>query len=367
MPDDYFGYNPYGRDHQDDYNWNAAYQNDAVRQQRYAEDPAPDPRQLAAQSMVRRYGAQTPSYSNVNGHYAVNGQPVDTNEQGAQMQFEQAKRRAAQDMLDRRSGNYAAGTSGRTMLQDPQFLGMPQQTQDAVYQGAYGNSIAEDQQADQMGGHMTMQQMRFRNTMPDRQKADKEWFASTEGFTGANFSDIASNYDRASGVARIPGRWVKSQDQFGNETMVQQPARELHIPSQLVDEGQRRTAHFAGMEQFPQQPMQAQQTTGQQVASSINRMPGFAPVNADPSRDAKLHEVNQTLRRNGIVLLPDELHEVVKRAILSGMGAPVTEEHVLMAAQALQDEQRQHTQHLYNARAGFAGPSYIPTGGPNYR
>src|SRR6185369_13046628 len=248
----------YGDDFEFQNAWNnhAADYNAAVLRDRYAE-PDADPRMMAAQSLAQRYAPKPPSYANVNGHYFINGEPFQAPqgfegpdaEAAAQHQFAQARQQAAQSMIARRSGDYSAGTAGRTLLTDPQFMRMAQPDQDAVYQRAYGNTLAEDIHADHLGGAHTIADVRRLNQLPQIQKTNADWLNNFGSQYGSHAGLLVSGYNDQTGVSHLPGAWVMERDPItGTESPVQKPGMDIPIDARDILEARRRMALNRGDE-----------------------------------------------------------------------------------------------------------------------
>lgn len=250
--------------------WNkyAGAQNADVEQQRIAS--LPDPRALAAQSLVQRYSPRAPSYSNVLGHYEINGVPADDQtEAGALHQFQHAKMRAAQDYLSRQSGDYAAGTAGRTMLSDPSFLQLPDPAKNAAYQQVYGNPLSEDLQADRLGGNMTIHDLRYRNDLPARQKGYGEYLKGYEGSHGFNPGDLQNpvqyddkgnpiaGYDFKNQFLYSPAGVVQERDELGEPTgkFINKPATRHYVPHDEYQRVLQTLRNQAGLEGPARMPM----------------------------------------------------------------------------------------------------------------
>lgn len=397
-------YNPNGPDYQDAYNWHAANQNQALRDAQQAATPVPDPRQLAAQQLVQKYGQQAPSYANVQGHYFINDKPVntvvnfpftmDTGEQGAQMQFQQAKQQAAQAFLNRASGNVAAGTSGRALLQDPNFLRMSDADKSAVYGQTYQHSLTEDLQADQYGKlgmpTPTIADVRFRNTMPDRQKTEAEYMKTQEQILGAHPGVLAGDlqkdaqgnpvagYDEATQTAYSPGQYVEKRDEFGQPTGTyeQKPPTKVFLPKFNRNRILQSQAIISGQQQYPQAKPAPRPGLDQIVNAPLNAVTsvfnnslqkwGQAPLTAqDPARTARIQSAFRNsqaiLSRNGINLPPDQMTEAMRLATSFAGGAEFDEPKLLQAARMVQDRgtargQQLNTAHqVYDQRSQFTG------------
>jgi hypothetical protein len=384
MAYDPYAYNPHQRDFQDDWNNYAADQNASVLQERAA-NPGPDPRQLAAQSLVQRYQQKAPSYANIQGKYFINGEPIDTTasfmgvpmgdtgERGAQLQFAMAKQRAAQDFLNRQSGNYAAGTAPHAaLLRDPQFQGLPDdQTRNAVYSQAIGHPLAEDLQADQLGGNMTMHDLRYRNDLPNRQKAIGENFKIFEQASGANPMALTGNlardekgnpvsgYDPEHEVAWVPGQTIS--DGFGG--FVQKPAHSVPMPAFQYQHLRDMQAQLSGLDRFPaphvRNPMDIIGGANQAAISMLGDIgnawgihtPNFATPEARQTALSNatqaMQTAHQTLRSQGIVLDHPTLLAAVERAAhLSGDQHPTDGQIVGAARDILDERQLQSRQQL---------------------
>lgn len=392
MAYDPYAYNPHDYDYQDQWNNAAADQNAALRQQFLDTHPTPDSRTLATQQLVQRYGVKPPSFSNVRGQYSVNDQPINvtpdnplmpasmTGEAGAQLQFAMAKRKAAQDFVDRASGNVPAGTAGRQLFQDPNFLHMTDADKAATYGQVYQHPLLEDLQADQYGKlgspTPTLADVRFRNTMPDRQKTAAEFMKTQEQVYGAHPGVLAgdlvrdekgvpvSGYDESSQTAYAPGGW--SADPVTG-AMVQKPATHVFLPKFNRNEIQRQQAIIGGIQSYPQPAPGNMATPWFMTGASPQMRQAYdAPHTRDPVRDDKLMQLNSTLQAHGLNFSPDQLHTALGRAVNAGMGQPVDENGILIAARTMRDEEAANQARVQQARAEYNRRSYIPPSGAGY-
>lgn len=362
-------------DFQHDWNTYAADQNQAVEQQRVAS--LPDPRQLAAQSLVQRYSPQQPSYSNVLGHYQVNGQDVPHaspdsdlgDEDMAQRQFMAAKSKAARDYLNRQSGNYAAGTAGRTILQDPSFMGLPNdQSRNQVYQQAYGNSLGEDLQADNMGGGISMRDLRYQNSEPERLKADNSWMTGVNSMYGAHPGILESTFDPATGMSEVPGQWVMEKDAMGNEHPVQKPGMKIRMDPNMIQAIRAHRGQYMGRQQYGQPMIQPPSPAARWNSHGVPQWmgglgsDGSTSFQPDPVREQKGAQLKEALQRQGIQVSEEQFVELMKRADNAGMGAPVDEQHLVIAARAMQDDAKRHAASVMAAQNAYhnttAGDGY---------
>lgn len=388
MAYDPYAYNPQDYDYQDQWNNAAADQNAALRQQQLVANPTPDPRALVAQQLSQKYGAQAPSFSNVLGHYSVNDQPIDTmasflgmpmgdtGEAGAQLQFAMAKRKAAQDFVDRASGNVPAGTAGRQLLQDPNFLHMTDADKAATYGQVYQHPLLEDLQADQYGklGMPTpmLSDVRFRNTMPDRQKAASENLKTQEQIYGAHpgvlVGDLVkdehgvpvSGYDESSQTAYAPGGF--GQDP-ATGAYIQKPAIHVFMPNFNRNSIRQNIAVAGGLQSYPQAP---RANMDQVVNGPLNALTtgfnnklqqwGQPPLlSRSPALDQKIADAqtqSDAVLKNkyGIALNPGELKQAIHLAVSFAGGNEFNESHLLSAARMIQDEGVAHAQQLDTAR-----------------
>lgn len=380
-------------DFQNAWNNHAADYNAAVLRDRYAE-PDVDPRMMAAQSLVQRYAPKPPSYANINGNYFINGEPFQAPqgfegpdaEAAAQHQFAQARQQAAQSMIARRSGDYSAGTAGRTLLTDPQFMRMAQLDQDAVYQRAYGNTLAEDMQADHLGGAHTIADIRRLNQLPQIQKTNVDWLNNFGSQYGSHAGLLVSGYNDQTGVSHLPGAWVMERDETGNERPVQKPGMDIPIDARDIMEARRRMALNRGDEFYTPPASMPQQPSPFSIHGMAQSL-GWTPPARDPERDAKFQQAKiasqDALRRNGEVVAPDQLPSIMELATSFANGKQFTEEQLVAAArminqsarrnvmfsgigditqQALRNQRAREMQELA-ARSPFGDPETVPDSG----
>lgn len=154
-----------------------------------------------------------------------------------------ARNAANQRFMDITSGNIQATFRGSRMAKDPEFQNLyrtnPQQA-DAAYRRVYGQSIAEAMMGDQMGGNMSVADIRRRQAMPDMQKAIFERMRGIEGAFGADPMDLIAplreeqdpegktvkyGYDPQTQTAYVPGK-MRSDGMGG---FVQEPAKSVYV------------------------------------------------------------------------------------------------------------------------------------------
>lgn len=337
-----------GPDFQDSWNHIAAAQNGAMRESD-AMQPQADPRQMAAQMLYRKYSPHAPTYSNVYGQQSINGQPIQGDEASGQAQFRQAQQQAGGDFLNRMSGNTPATTQGRGLLQDPQFLGLDDPTKTALYAQTYGHPLSEDQQGDSLRAidpnHLaqTAAQVRFRNTMPDRQKAEAGNLSALKSNYGHDPFLLYKNYDPTKGVSHMPGSWVMERDITGKQRPVQKPGADVPMQDWEIQHIGDLLAHQMGQERYPQpdysqlpgminrasnaygvfdsQPQQvppeARAAMGRVRGMASEAMGSFGAQH-DPARIAQImntqHEINAHLQANGVNLTTQELNDAIRQA-----------------------------------------------------
>lgn len=447
-----------GPDFQDSWNHIAAAQNGTMRESDAAQ-PQADPRQMAAQMLYRKYAPHEPRYANYGGSATIDDKPINDLMNSSAMQvpmsgpggylasaalgavhggdatFQQklgdARMRNSSDFMNRMTGNQVATTQDRGLLNDPQYqrLNDPQRVQ--LYGEVYGHPLSEDIQGDNMRtldpSHLaqTAAQVRFRNTMPARQKDDQGWLASQEANFGGNPYELISplrrddkgqpmsGYDDTTQTAYIPGQTVMEPDPKNPfaQIPVTKPARAVRMERWMKNEIELRKARSAGMERYPTDPQMQPPNVPGMARNLFNSFAGAdrpqmqqrpqgpqvvqePPAPADPVREQRIAQARQvstqTLSRYGIQIPPQQIDAVMRRAVELSGGKQFDEGTLIQAAregisgaaalgnfkqnqawnQVGQNEQERVARDAYNQRMAprpmVGSPIYPYTGGSGF-
>jgi len=202
------------------------------------EEQEPDYRRAAVQSMMQQYQQKAPSFAMAGNEVLDNGSWRPLREGENPNVLRDAAQQATQNMyLNRLKGNLAAGTKERKLLADRRFQQLTEDDQRELYRHIYGVDLDEDLFADQLGGNMTVADVRLRRQMPELSKQAAQQLAGVEAshgfnpiFAASDFNaDRKSGYDPVAQVVHIPGA-TRVNPTTGMP--IQQPAQQIPLPAE---------------------------------------------------------------------------------------------------------------------------------------
>lgn len=275
------------------YNQNAALQNQALIQQEKDALPSTDDALINA---YRPKAHSAPSMVRIGDELSIGGKSFTSNlTQDADMLgmdpdelagslHNTQRARAANAYRDYLSGNTAAGTMGRGLIDDPRFQGLDPQKQASIYQRAYGRTLDEDLQADQMsklyGKPLTYSdidslQMRQKNQSKDL--AYLNAMSSMMGTKGQLFNIANAPYDAEAGGVKYPG-------EYGEELVARM------TPEQHAALKQRLTQTF-----FPQAMLSQQPQSAAATEAAVNPVPQSPSSALNPEEAARLADYRRRM------------------------------------------------------------------------
>jgi hypothetical protein len=237
------------------YNQSVAQQNQALEAQQ-SNFPSPEDQLVNA---YRPQQSGPPSFAQIGDELMIGGKTVtrDLSDEAAmlgrdpdelaQTIYGDAKARAANSFRDYLSGNSPAGTTGRALIDDPRFQGLDPARQANIYQRAYGRTLDEDLQADQLGQaygkpltYSDISNLELRQKNQSKNLSRLSALSTMMGTRGQMFNIANGQYDPDAGGVKYPG-------EFGEElvarmtpeqhALIQREIQNAFFPQSLMQGG----------------------------------------------------------------------------------------------------------------------------------